>query len=344
MTTLKLVSGVIIPAGKTMSSNADCTGCNRIVRVIAPPDWTAAPLTFRLSPDGQNFYDLYHTTPNNFDCFEVIVPDMVANSAVTLPVELGNAVNWVRIRSGTHATPIKQDADREFKLVLEMPDAADGGGTGGVGPAGATGATGPAGAVGVTGPAGAAGPDGPVGATGSAGAVGATGSSGAAGVTGAAGAAGATGPTGTFNLKGTVAGDEAAAGNIGEYLSANNVTGAALTTLVTSTVCSLSLPAGDWRVDGIVIFVPSGTGPNSIIAGIHTVAATLPTDNQVLAGNGSLTQFWASGFTSGKEQCLSVTSARYNITGPQTIYLVAQASFGGGSVVATGRLVARRMR
>jgi hypothetical protein len=41
-----------------------------------------------------------------------------------LASDLGRDVTWVKVRSGTAGIPVRQDADREFKFVVEFPDAA----------------------------------------------------------------------------------------------------------------------------------------------------------------------------------------------------------------------------
>jgi hypothetical protein len=141
MSSLKIVS-CTIPAGSSMSNGADCRGSIRILRCIMPDDWTRAPLSFRLSLDDVAYNDLYHTTPENFDPFEVLVPEVVPGSVVTLPPNMSQTVYYARVRSGSRVTQIKQAADREFKFILEMPDALPAGPTGSPGPVGLTGPTG----------------------------------------------------------------------------------------------------------------------------------------------------------------------------------------------------------
>src|SRR4029077_19404830 len=161
---LKIVP-LTIPAGSSMSNGVDCSGAARILRVVMPPDWTSAPLTFQTSPDGTAYGNLHlATSVGDFSSYPATLHAVAPGSVLTMPPDTGYAPGWLRFRSGTAVTQIKQDADRTFQVVLDMPDAT--GGTGGAGP---------------TGPAGPAGPAGP------------TGSSGAIGPTGA-GAAGATGP------------------------------------------------------------------------------------------------------------------------------------------------------
>ncbi len=140
--TLKTVTGTI-PAGQTMSSDVDCRGANRILRVLMPAAWTRAPLSFRLSSDQVDWGDLYHTTVENFGPFEVFVPEVIPGSVVTLPPNMSSTVAFVRVRSGGRNSQVPQAADRVFKFILEMPEVPPAGPTGDQGPIGPTGATGP---------------------------------------------------------------------------------------------------------------------------------------------------------------------------------------------------------
>lgn len=239
------------------------------------------------------------------------------------------------------------------------------------GPAGVAGPQGDSGVQGIQGPAGIQGPQGlqgDPGPSGPAGAVGAPGTAGAQGPPGTAGIAGPAGPAGpqavsanagnlaklgTDNLilvpasavhKGIVDGSEAAPGDIGEVISASNIAGLALTNLVAANVTTLILPPGDWVAAGVVTFAPVGTGPNSVIAGISQNPATLPTDNEVATGKGIMQQIWASSMPSNKTQTTPTSMCRFNNTTQKNVYLVAQASFGGGSVSVTGYISARRVR
>jgi hypothetical protein len=87
-----------------------------------PSAWTGgASLTFQLSTDGVNYHDLHHVDPNTYFPFEVNVARPPVGGVLTLPPGLGAAVSFVKIRSGTSALPVAQQADRQFELVLEMP-------------------------------------------------------------------------------------------------------------------------------------------------------------------------------------------------------------------------------
>jgi hypothetical protein len=86
-----------------------------------PDAWSGgASLSFQLSVDGVNF-DLFHTDPNTFATFEVEVPRPVPGAVITMPPNLGRAVSFVRVRSGTRSLPVTQTADRSFQFICEIP-------------------------------------------------------------------------------------------------------------------------------------------------------------------------------------------------------------------------------
>ena len=110
---------VTIPAGEALSSAANCGG-SRVVRIVSPSGWTAAPLTFQLSSDGENWADLYHVSPENLFGYEVAVPKVVPGATTAMPAGMGSFVAWVRVRSGTRTTPVKQAEDRSFGIVVHL--------------------------------------------------------------------------------------------------------------------------------------------------------------------------------------------------------------------------------
>jgi hypothetical protein len=349
-----------IPAGHTMSSGIDCSGSTRILRIIMPPDWTAAPLTFQVSVDGVTYNNLHLSADvGDFTTYPATIPVVVPGSVITMPPNTGYGISWLRFRSGTFTTQIKQDVDRTFQVVLDMPDDA-GTGAGSAGPTGPTGPTGTGSGTGAggTGPQGDAGPTGPTGAAGAVGATGAgatgpqgiagptgtQGTAGPAGSTGTAGIAGATGPTGTFNFKGTIAGDNAAAGNIGEVIATSTTVEVALTTGVTANIATLALTPGDWAVSGAVVFDPvTATTVTALAASVSTISATLPTLAQVASGVGNMTQY-ALPFTKGVDQYMQTGICRINVSAPTSVYLVGQGVFSGSTMGAAGYISARRVR
>jgi hypothetical protein len=146
------------------------------------------------------------------------------------------------------------------------------------------------------------------------------------------------------SIKGVTDGSDAAAGMVGEVISSSNFGGIGLTTNAAMNVTQIALTPGDWNVGGVVIFTPSGTGPNSVIAALSQTAATLPTDNDVATGKAIMQQIWASSMPSNKTQTTPTSLIRVNTSTAKSIYLVALAVFGGGSVTVTGYVSARRVR
>jgi hypothetical protein len=144
MTTLAVVGPAVIPAGQSLSNAVDCTGSNRIVRIITPASWTGnASLSFQLSDDGGNtFCDLYRVILPGvaYNTFEVVVPRPPAGASITVPIGLGSGVQQLKVRSGTVLVPVIQEADRAFSFVVEVLDPAPVGLRRRIGYAGKTGA------------------------------------------------------------------------------------------------------------------------------------------------------------------------------------------------------------
>jgi hypothetical protein len=95
-----------ILAGQSLSSAVDCTtGAPTIL--FMPTEWTLAHLTFQVSPDGTNFYDL-------FDTVEVVL-NVVAGTSVRLDAP----VSYLKVRSGSREHPVPQQADRSIGITLD---------------------------------------------------------------------------------------------------------------------------------------------------------------------------------------------------------------------------------
>ena len=110
----------------------------------------------------------------------------------------------------------------------------------------------------------------------------------------------------------------------------------ALTTNVGKTVTSITLPAGDWAVDGTVLYTPQGsTVVAGYYSGISTVNNTLPGEQDYMTG-----------------PARAAAAATFNIRSPAVkirsdgttvVYLIAQAGFSSGTLVAAGKLSARKI-
>jgi hypothetical protein len=113
----------------------------------------------------------------------------------------------------------------------------------------------------------------------------------------------------------------------------------ALTSTVTRNITSITLPAGDWDVDGTVLFTPTGsTTVTGYYSGISTTSGALPGEQDYMTGGVGYTR----AATAATFNLRSPTT-RIRSTGATVIYLVAQAAFGTSTLVACGKLTARKI-
>jgi hypothetical protein len=146
-------------------------------------------------------------------------------------------------------------------------------------------------------------------------------------------------------VKGVTDGSNAAAGNVGEQVSASVTTAVTLTTGVSINIATLALTAGDWSVSGVIVFnEAANTVPTMLAVAISMTSATLPTAAQVAAGTGNMTQYNMA-FTKGAVgQTMQAGVCRVNVSAATTVYLVASAAFSTAGLTATGYVSARRVR
>ena len=122
-------------------------------------------------------------------------------------------------------------------------------------------------------------------------------------------------------------GSEAAAGTVGEVLTAS-ASSVALGSGAVTTVTTVTLTAGDWEVSGGVTFNISGAASSHYGVGLDNLSteiiATIPTG----------TGIWR----------LVPMTVRRNVTASTPVNLVAVAFFASGGVTADGVISARRVR
>jgi hypothetical protein len=144
-------------------------------------------------------------------------------------------------------------------------------------------------------------------------------------------------------IPGTTTNDDAAAGKVGEHMTATlgYASPVSLTTNTGANVISLSLTAGDWDVSGIVIYVPnSATLLTNIFASISTTTDTIQGyDSGATAIVGYNGTALGGAFTS-----VATPVYRLSLASTTTVYLVAQSAFTTNTNAAAGTLRARRMR
>jgi hypothetical protein len=142
---------------------------------------------------------------------------------------------------------------------------------------------------------------------------------------------------GGIPVQGTNANDNAAAGDYGEYIESEVLSGSAvsLSTGAAKTVTSISLTAGDWDVEGNVVFSPAGT-LSFASTGSNTTTDALPT----LPNKGG---YAANGGSTTGGHTLAFGRRRYSLSGTTTIYLIAFGTFTS-TCTAYGAISGRRVR
>lgn len=142
---------------------------------------------------------------------------------------------------------------------------------------------------------------------------------------------------------GTTTNDDAAAGDIGEYISSTILSGAAvsLVTGTSKTITSISLTAGDWDVNGTVGFTANAaTTATGFLGGISTSNNNLP----MAPGAGAEFAFTMSVGAGGVMPIMPTGTTRISIAATTTIYLVGLANFAVNSMSGYGFIGARRPR
>jgi len=135
-------------------------------------------------------------------------------------------------------------------------------------------------------------------------------------------------------LIGATAGANAAAGNVGEYISSTVSTPIAIASSTPTTITSITLTPGDWDVFGQVGLINTGVNITIAVAGISLANNTQAANTQVAVTTGpSMGQFSAS-----------VPPLRANITTSTTYYLVGSQQYAAGTGTAVGYIAARRRR
>jgi hypothetical protein len=135
-------------------------------------------------------------------------------------------------------------------------------------------------------------------------------------------------------IAGVINGSNAAAGQVGEFITADRLTNLALTTNVTTNIVSVSLTAGDWDVSGN-LYLSTSAGCSQF------QVATNPTQGSSWSGFAEVAATGAAALAGG---ALATGTVRLSLTVTTTVWLTAQATFTSGTCNAQGTLNARRAR
>jgi hypothetical protein len=143
-----------------------------------------------------------------------------------------------------------------------------------------------------------------------------------------------------FSNTGTTTNDDAAAGKIGEYLTASS-SGTALSNGVGANIASVSLTAGDWDVQGRATYTTTATTTVSRLSqGISTVSGTVGTEASAFRLPSGTTLNTPAGGS-----LIDITPVtRISLASTTTVYLVSNCSFGTSTMSADGSIRARRVR
>ena len=150
-------------------------------------------------------------------------------------------------------------------------------------------------------------------------------------------------PTSTSGIIGTTTNDNAAAGSVGEYISAalpraNSIT---LTSSQPTSIVSILLSSGDWDVWGAMqnLFI-TGHDLSAVVCGTSLVSNTFDT---ITTGYVTSQTIQGLGAGNNANAQLSAPMRRLSISTTTTIYLTVQLNFTG-SMGAYGFIAARRAR
>jgi hypothetical protein len=138
---------------------------------------------------------------------------------------------------------------------------------------------------------------------------------------------------GSVALKGVTDGSDAAAGQIGEYLSASLTSTSAAASNASKDIGSLALTAGDWDVYG-TLRMPAIAG----LQGYWGVLATAPNGANAFAST-----YGGAANVSSASSGLTV-SGRVSTAAPLSLYLNAGVGYSGSVPTLSGFLSARRVR
>jgi hypothetical protein len=144
-----------------------------------------------------------------------------------------------------------------------------------------------------------------------------------------------TGLTGVSPLPGVVNASDAAAGKVGEFLSASSSSAVSLVNSTITSLVSLTLTPGDWDVSGSLALNTTDAAFTSVTVSLNTVTTAI------------------QAFPNRFQLCVALTAVaqhfpvpvqRISVSANTTVYVVASIGFTSGSVTAQGYIRARRVR
>ena len=140
------------------------------------------------------------------------------------------------------------------------------------------------------------------------------------------------------NVAGTSTNDNAAAGNVGEFVTShvNESSGVSMTNNVATDITSISLTAGDWDVFGNVSMINNGSQLAQYGQCWASLTSATKPDN-------SLTAAMYGPTTTLQWVYLAIPPLRVSIASTTTVYLSGQMG-SNGTITGSGTISARRVR
>ena len=163
---------------------------------------------------------------------------------------------------------------------------------------------------------------------------------------GTGGTIGGTGYAVTGQIPGTATNDNAAAGDVGEYMESSVLVGSAtsVSNATAKTITSLNLTAGDWDVSGNIHYLGATTTTfTQVICDLSSANNTLQNSDPQTFNQLGLAGIVASG-TSGTPVAVQCPTFRVSLASAATEYLIAFSQFGTSTMTAFGSIRARRVR
>lgn len=140
---------------------------------------------------------------------------------------------------------------------------------------------------------------------------------------------------------GTATNDNAAAGEIGEYVSSTQTNTVGLTNATPITVTSISLTAGDWDVWGVAAVTPANTTQmTQLVGSISQTTNTLDTT----IGNFVAISTPATTYNGSTQAMVPLPPVRKSFASTTTVFLIVQSNFTTSTNAGGGGIFARRAR
>jgi hypothetical protein len=107
------LNAATIASGQSLSGPVSL-GALTLVGISMPASWSAAGLTFQVSPDGVNWQELYDGAGNEITltaaASQFIIP-------LAIPSYFWRGINMVQVRSGTAGDPVVQSGGAVINLI-----------------------------------------------------------------------------------------------------------------------------------------------------------------------------------------------------------------------------------